>query len=387
MTNKLRNVQVKEKGFHCLSTTDNKHDMETILNYVMSSIKKGGFSLEDGRILDKVCKSYKKIISGAELSSDDFILSGHEINEFSLLDNCDHVRYFVYRYKYNKYPELKISDEYPPCIQIEPASVCNYRCIMCYQVDKSFSNKSSGHMGYMSLDAYKNIIDQIEGNVDAVTLASRGEPLLNKDISKMIEYSSGKFLGFKINTNASLLTEKMSHTILDNLENGTIVFSVDAAEKELYEKIRVNGSFEKVLKNIARFKEIKERYYSQSRIITRVSGVMLNEKQKIDQMENTWLQFVDQTGFTNYTPWHSSYSNEINTTTSPCTELWRRMFIWHDGIVNPCDYDYKSTLSVGNINSSTVSELWNSEKYISLRNTHKKNGRALLNPCNRCPMK
>ena len=79
---------------------------------------------------------------------------------------------------------------------------------MCYQIDKSFSNKSSGFMGYMEFDLYKNIIDQIEGKVEAVTLASRGEPLLNKNFTKMIEYSSGKFLGFKINTNASLLTEK-----------------------------------------------------------------------------------------------------------------------------------------------------------------------------------
>ena len=60
-------------------------------------------------------------------------------------------------------------------------------------------------MGQMSLPHFKNIIDDIEGNVQGVTLASRGEPLINKNICEMLEYIKGKFLATKINTNASLL--------------------------------------------------------------------------------------------------------------------------------------------------------------------------------------
>jgi radical SAM protein with 4Fe4S-binding SPASM domain len=202
----------------------------------------------------------------------------------------------------------------------------------------------------------------------------------------MIEYSSGKFLGFKINTNASLLTEKLSHTILSNLEIGTIVISIDAADKTLYEKIRVNGDFEKVIKNISMFKEIKEKYYKNSNVVTRVSGVKLNEEQDIDEMESIWLNYVDQTGFTKYTPWQSSYENNTNDLNSPCTELWRRMFVWQDGIVNPCDYDYKSILTVGNATETSISNLWNSDKYSELRNSHLTSQRSCKSPCNKCPM-
>jgi len=257
---------------------------------------------------------------------------------------------------------------------------------MCYQTDDNFTKKSRGYMGYMTLDKYKNIIDQIEGKVEGVTLASRGEPLLNKDFVKMLQYSSGKFLGFKINTNASLLSEKMCHAILQYIPIGTIVFSADAAEKELYEKIRVKGVFDKVVKNIARFKEIKEKHYKQSKIVTRVSGVKLNDQQDFDEMKSLWLQYVDQTGFTKYTPWESSYNNLQNEIDAPCTELWRRMFIWFDGTVNPCDYDYKSHLSVGDISSNSVSEMWNSSKYQSLRNAHLNKARQSIEPCKRCPM-
>jgi radical SAM protein with 4Fe4S-binding SPASM domain len=386
MNSQLINIKPikKTKGFQNLKIK--KDDISGIFPLINSISPTSTLSIKESSILNKVIDSYEKVNSNIDLDKDEFILKGHEIKEFKSIKTQDHARYLIYRYKYNKYPELKITDEFPPCIQIEPSSICNYRCIMCYQIDREFSNKSSGHMGYMDLDLYKNIIDQVEGKVEAITLASRGEPLLNKNFVDMLEYSSGKFLGFKINTNASLLSDKLCHTILSNLDIGTIVFSIDAADKALYEKIRVNGNFEKVMRNISMFKEIKEKYYKTSNIVTRVSGVKINDEQDIDEMEKVWLQYVDQTGFTKYTPWQSSYENATNDITSPCSELWRRMFVWQDGIVNPCDYDYKSTLSVGNATKSTISNLWNSDKYVTLRDTHLQSKRSKKSPCNKCPM-
>ena len=376
--------RIKSKGFQKFS--ENLKEINALFPSIVSLGTLEGLSQSEKTIIDQIIRSYEKVKIGQELQKEDFVLSGHEISEFENLKNHELSGYLVYRYKYNKYPELKISDDYPPCIQIEPASVCNYRCIMCYQIDPSFSKKKSGHMGYMTLGMYKDIIDQIAGKVEAVTLASRGEPLLNKDIIKMLEYSSNKFLGFKLNTNASLLTEDICHAILSNLEMGTVVFSADAAEKKLYEKIRVKGKFNKVVENIARFKNIKEKHYPSSKIITRVSGVKLNSMQDIEKMEELWLKYVDQTGFTNYTPWHSSYNNQVNELVEPCTELWRRMFVWQDGTVNPCDYDYKSTLSVGKIQDHSISALWQSKSYNQLREKHLSEQRNKVAPCLQCPM-
>ena len=374
----------KTTGFQDLRFKN--EDIDGIYSYIEAININKSLSANDNALLNKILSSYDKVNKGLELNKDDFVLKGHEISEFKSINIKDYTRYLLYRYKFNKYPELKIVDDYPPCIQIEPSSICNYRCIMCYQVDRSFSNKSSGHMGHMDLDLYKNIIDQIEGKVEAVTLASRGEPTLNRDFVKMLEYSSGKFLGFKINTNASLLSEELSHKILSNIDIGTIVFSVDAADKVFSEKIRVNGVYEKVLKNIKNFQKIKEKYYQSSNLITRVSGVKLNNYQDLDSMEEVWLQYVDQISFVKYTPWETSYENDQNILTSPCTELWRKMFVWQDGVVNPCDYDYKSTLSVGKVTESSISSLWKSDEYKTLRTLHEEKNRSMKSPCNRCPM-
>ena len=85
----------------------------------------------------------------------------------------------------------------------------------------------------------------------------------------MLEYMKGKFLAVKINSNASLFTDKMIHTILSS-DVQTMAFSIDAADKELYEKLRVNGKFERTLKNVKRFNEIRKSDYPDSRLVTRI---------------------------------------------------------------------------------------------------------------------
>ena len=56
-----------------------------------------------------------------------------------------------------------------------------------------------------------------------------------------------EILNLKINTNASVLTESKVHSILQSGVK-TLVFSADAANEKLYEKLRVNGSFKKIMK-------------------------------------------------------------------------------------------------------------------------------------------
>ena len=104
----------------------------------------------------------------------------------------------------------------------------------------------NGFMGTMKLELFKDIIDQAHKNVEFISLASRGEPLVCKDIDKMLEYTTGKFLNLKINTNASLLNEKSIHAILSG--GKTVVFSADAADEDLYAKLRVNGNLKCIKK-------------------------------------------------------------------------------------------------------------------------------------------
>ena len=204
---------------------------------------------------------------------------------------------------------------------------------MCFQTDDTFNKRSQGHMGKMSLQLFKRIIDQAENNIEFISLASRGEPLLCPEIIPMLAYTRGKFLNLKMNTNAYELDEEKSHAILSSGLK-TLVFSADAADKVSYEKMRVYGKFERIMENIKRFKEIKQKHYSDSKIITRVSGVKIDDNQNINDMEKVWGDLVDQVAFVTYCAWTDTYNDEKNNIESPCSELWRRMYVWWDGKMN-----------------------------------------------------
>ena len=109
-----------------------------------------------------------------------------------------------------------------------------------------------------------------------------------------------------------------------------------------------------------------------------------NNEQNFNSMEKVWGDLVDQVAFVNYNPWENSYNKAPNNIIDPCSDLWRRMFVWWDGKINPCDVDYKSHLSVGNFSGNSIQELWNSEKYKLLRETNLNKKRQKISPCSSC---
>jgi radical SAM protein with 4Fe4S-binding SPASM domain len=306
-------------------------------------------------------------------------------DEMSVLDDCDLPRFLYHRYRYDIFPRTHELDEYPPYIQIEPSSVCNFRCVFCYQTDKFFASRKSGMMGKMSVELFRDVVDQLAGNVEFGSLASRGEPLVNPEIIPMLEACRGKFLNMKINTNASLLTEAHAHAILSGSIK-TLVFSADAAEEPTYSEYRVNGSLDETLRNIRMFQKIREDQYANVPIITRVSGVMIDdERQNMDAMIGLWSDHVDQVSFVKYNPWENIYDTAPDDERkTPCSDLWRRMFIWFDGKANPCDTDYRSELAVGNACDHSVAQLWRSDAYETLRRQHTGDQRPTVEPCRRC---
>ena len=353
---------------------------ENIINALLSFLKKkeNEINIKKKSIINEIIRELK--------TEKNFELFPNVIEEIKKIKSDeDLVQYIINRFKYDVYPSIKELDEYPPNVQIEITSICNFRCIFCYQTDNEFNKRSGGFMGHMKFDVFKKIIDELEGNVQFLTLASRGEPLICKDFDKMIKYTKGKFLGLKINTNASLLTEDKAKSILES-DVCTLVISADAADEKNYSKYRVNGDLNKILANLKKFNKIKNHYYPDSKIITRVSGVKFDKEQNYQKMKEFWGSMVDQVAFVNYLPWENTYDKKPNNLNTPCSDLWRRMFIWWDGSVNPCDVDYKSSLKVSNVKNQTIKEIWNSKKYNNLREKHLNNQRQKINICSKCSL-
>ena len=324
----------------------------------------------------------KEILSNFDNFCDS--LSQQEIYFLKSHDSSTWLNYLIFRFQFKTYPKKQILPKFPLYLLIEPVSACNLRCIMCFQIDETFS-KNQEFMGMMKFDLFKKIIDQAYANgTKAITLASRGEPTLHPQLGEMLDYCSGKFFEIKINTNATKLNEKLIHKILQSGVTD-VVFSVDSYSKEEYESIRVKGIFENVLNNIKKFKEIKSEYPN-SICATRISGVKVTKEQDPIKFKEFWKEYVDHVAIVEMdNRWDTYHNPKEIAGTIPCEYLWERMYIWYDGKCNPCDIDYKSELEVGNVTTHSLNEIWNSSKYAELRKFHSSGQRSSCFPCDRCP--
>ena len=321
----------------------------------------------------------------ANLKSGLLELSNHETYYISRAPRNLWLEYLLFREKFNRLANDRIETDFPLYLLIEPTSICNLRCVMCFQIDKSFSGDKS-FMGRMDLDLFKKIIDEAHhGGTRAVTLASRGDPTLNKDLPAMLRYMKGKFLEVKLNTNGVLLNDEISRSILEN-QVTDLVFSIDSYEKQNYEAIRRKAKFDKVVNNISNFITLREKEYPHHRTSVRVSGVKVDEQQDRMKFNEFWLELVDHCVLVDIQERWDTYFNEELPVDQllPCGDLFERMYVWWDGSVNPCDVDYKSTLSTGNLKNASIREIWNGPKYSALRNAHLNGKRNVFKVCAQC---
>ncbi len=295
------------------------------------------------------------------------------------------ISYLIYRYKFIVFPQKRIVSDFPIHLLIEPSSACNLRCVMCFQVDKDFTRKP--YIGLMDLGLSKNLIDQAaEGGTRALSFSSRGEPMMNKNFCDMLRYASEKktFLDLKINSNATWLNEENCHAILSS-DLSVIVISNDAYNEALYKEIRVRGNFDKVVKNVRRLYELREKEYPNSKLEIRISGVKIRDDQNENDFHSFWAEHSDTVVFVKMHQRWDTYNNPVHPEkTYPCVFLWNRLYVWNDGTCNPCDEDYKSMLSVGNAKEMTLREIWQGEKMNALRRDHQKGSRCDHMPCDRC---
>ena len=302
----------------------------------------------------------------------------------SLSEQNRAIGYIIFRHKIRTYPQEYFVPGFPIYVLIEPVSSCNLRCPFCFQSDKTFTRKP--YMGFMDMDLFTRIVDECEeGGTGAITLASRGEPTLHPNFCEMLDYLSDKFYEIKINTNATRLTEDICHAILRN-EVNDVVLSIDSEQPEVFEILRKNAKFDKVLNHVRLINQIRNDHYPESRTVIRISAVESLPEQDRASFAAFWDELADEITIELAEERWDTYTNTVRPDlTTPCEYPWERFYVWFDGICNPCDVDYKSELSPGTIaNGTSIRDIWKSTGLEELRRAHLAGERTTILPCDRC---
>lgn len=274
-----------------------------------------------------------------------------------------------------KKPKLKM---YPRIVGIESTNNCNLDCIMCPR------QEMTRKVFDIELGLFKKIIEDIKGKSEFIWLQDYGEPFLNKNIFKMIAIAKSAGLKVGISTNGTVLTDAIIDGILSSGLD-YLIFAIDGATKETYEKIRVGANYEKVHENVLRF--LRKRQQSASQIFTVVQCIYMKEtKNQIQQFKEMWnLPGVNAVRIRQLT---YSGTGEFKNTPSrkPCYWLWSNPHIKNDGTVVPCCQDVNATLPLGNIQENSLDEIWNSPAMQDLRKKHLSGNAHEIDLCRNCNM-
>ena len=134
----------------------------------------------------------------------------------------------------------------PRSIYIEPTSRCNELCQQCPRTLLSREDDRD-----LSYDKFLYIVNQFPV-LDRVVLHGLGEPLLNKDLPRMVRYLKDRDTYVLFNSNGILLNEKRGQALIDaGLDEYRL--SMDGASRETYAKVRGVDAFDKIWRNVRAF--------------------------------------------------------------------------------------------------------------------------------------
>jgi MoaA/NifB/PqqE/SkfB family radical SAM enzyme len=138
----------------------------------------------------------------------------------------------------------------PVCLYLEVTNRCNLPCTTCPRTYEELEPEKD-----MSFDMFARIVDQAEG-LKRVVLHGVGEPMMVKDLPRMVSYLKARGIYVLFNTNGTLLKVRKSRELIEaGLDELRV--SLDAAEAGAYAKIRGRDMFDAILRNLKGFLALK----------------------------------------------------------------------------------------------------------------------------------
>lgn len=272
----------------------------------------------------------------------------------------------------------------PMSISIEPTTSCNLRCSECPSGLRKFSRNT----GMLSMEMFKNVLDQLGGNLLYMILYFQGEPLINPKFFEFVKLAKQKRIYTATSTNAHFLTEENARKTVESGLNRLII-SMDGIGQKEYEAYRVGGKYQKVLDGINSLVRIKKELKSSTpHIIVQFIVFKTNEHQ-LDSMKEFCKDLgVDELQFKTAQLYDYKNGNPLMTTIDKysrykkladgtytiknplhnrCYRMWTGCVITWDGLTVPCCFDKDAEYQLGELKVHSFKEIWKGELYDEFR--------------------
>jgi MoaA/NifB/PqqE/SkfB family radical SAM enzyme len=144
----------------------------------------------------------------------------------------------------------------PRFLQVEVVGQCNLRCQMC-PIQFRHDGPPHGPPAFMEFELFKRLLAQFPG-LERLQLQGLGEPMMHPRFFDMVSLAVARGITVSTNTNLTLLNERRAaECVTSGLDE--LHASIDGATAETFERIRVRAHFDRVVENLGRLVEFRER--------------------------------------------------------------------------------------------------------------------------------
>ena len=291
----------------------------------------------------------------------------------------------------------------PVSLMVEPSAACNLRCPFC--PTGIGTTKRDGYT--LSPEDFERALGWFRYTLQSVTFWNYGEPFLNRHLAEMVATVSRHGIQTQISTNGHFLERPMLDDILSAGLTRLLV-SIDTPHASLYDRYRVGGDFDTVVRNFRHAVARKRALGAKTDIVAQY--MLMSGSEDIDAMiahgqelgadkvlvktigigsaiptptNEEWSILPEADEFNRYVS-KDDIRSKVQWDDARCTYIWRRMVLNADGTCVPCCRDQLAKFQLGTIrNGGTLASVWNSAAYRRYRRDIRATQKAEV-MCQRC---
>jgi MoaA/NifB/PqqE/SkfB family radical SAM enzyme len=291
---------------------------------------------------------------------------------------------------------------FPLRCYLETTNRCNLRCQMCGQ---SFFEGERSDMSDEILQKIKPLFPMFQ----EISIFGFGEALIDQRIFNILEMIPTQ-VNTRLVTNAVLLDEKAAEQLI-KLQLKQLYISIEATNEDTYAFVRGGRHFKKVIENVERLMEMKKKMNAEfPQVAFAFTFMKRTAAEFLDFMDlaaKLGIKIITGDYLIVYRPeleqeslfFHQDYANQIFAQAHEkakalgielrippsfeeaekeakgrsdksgwrvCYEPWEFVYFRSDGYLSPC---CANDVKLGNLNTGTYSEAWNSKTYQKFRET------------------
>jgi len=270
---------------------------------------------------------------------------------------------------------------FPRRLQIETTNRCNASCLMCPLREMTRPPAD------MSFELFDRLAAELktQPSLRRVILHVMGEPFVRPDFLDLLAHlrREAPHQPLEFSTNGSLLGPAEAERLVE-IGPESINFSLDAYSAETHARIRRGLNFNRVLANLAGLIETVARSgRSRPRILVQLIKMDVN-REEWAEFADQWLTLSGRHPFVQvYLKEQWSWGGHLESGQAaaerkrgglavPCGFPFDQLDVYADGRVGFCCLDQDAELTVGDLKTQSLAQIWRSERLEEMRRRFKR---------------